>query len=164
MVASYIRPQSINVHLRRNKMKRVLIQGAYDILNAGHVRALKRAKGLGDYLIVALNTDELYAVYKGNGYSPYIPFKQRREILESVKWVDEVVPAHHFSPISLLERHNIDVYVLTREWETTKEVELAFMKKKGGEISWSPRYKNIYCSSDIRKRIIRRCLSKRGVR
>jgi len=133
-------------------MKIVFIQGSFDILNAGHVKALKRARKLGDKLIVALNTDELYTAYKNN-LGPIIPFKQRKTILKSVRWVDEVVPIGTFSPIRELKKYKVDVYVLTKEWLKTKEKELAYMSKKGGQISWSPRFKGQMCSSDIRKRI-----------
>ena len=143
-------------------MKRVLIQGAFDILNAGHVLAFKKAKKLGDYLIVALNTDELYKKYKGYGQGPVLPYWQRKLILESISYVDEVVPAKSFSPMRLLRRLKIDVYVLTREWEETKGKEIAYMRNKGGEISWSPRFKDIYCSSQIREIVIRKHLSKEG--
>lgn len=140
-------------------MKKVLIQGAFDILNAGHVLAFKKAKKLGDHLIVALNTDELYKKYKGYGQGPVLPYWQRKLILESCRYVDEVVPARQFSPIKLLKRLKIDVYVLTREWEETKEEEINYMRSKGGEISWSPRFKDIYCSSEIRAIVIRKHLS-----
>lgn len=140
-------------------MKKVLLQGAFDILNAGHVLAFKKAKKLGDHLIVALNTDELYKKYKGYGQGPVLPYWQRKLIVESCRYVDEVVPARQFSPIKLLKRLKIDVYVLTREWEETKEEEINYMRSKGGEISWSPRFKDIYCSSEIRAIVIRKHLS-----
>lgn len=140
-------------------MKKVLLQGAFDILNAGHVLAFKKAKKLGDHLIVALNTDELYKKYKGYGQGPVLPYWQRKLIVESCRYVDEVVPARQFSPLKLLKKLKIDVYVLTREWEETKEAEINFMRNKGGEISWSPRFKDIYCSSEIRAIVIRKHLS-----
>ena len=145
-------------------MTRVLLQGSFDILNAGHILALKRAKGLGDELIVALNTDELYKKYKGYGLGPILPYWQRKLLVESCKYVDKVVPTNSFSPLRLLKRFKIDVYVLTREWEETKEKEIAFMRNKGGIVSWSPRFKDIYCSSKIRELVIRRHLSSKEAR
>jgi len=142
-------------------MKKVLIQGAFDILNAGHILAFKRAKGLGDELIVALNTDELYKRYKGYGLGPILPYWQRKILVESCKYVDKVVPINNFSPLRLIKRLKIDVLVLTREWEETKEKEIAYMRNKGGQISWSPRFKDIYCSSKIRELVIRRHLSRK---
>lgn len=136
--------------------KIVLIQGVFDILNAGHVMAFRKAKSLGDYLIVAVNTDQLYKVYKGKGKGPIIPYKQRKFIVESIQWVDEVVPAMHFSPLNLLKKHDVDVYVYTKEWEKTKEIEIAYMRANNKKVFICPRYKNIYCSSLIKQRIIER--------
>lgn len=134
-------------------MKVVLLQGAFDIINYGHVRALKRAKALGDYLIVALNTDQLLRQYKKR--EPVLPWKQKKVILEAIRWVDKVVPAHNFSPLSLLKKYKVDVYVLTKEWENTKNVEMEYMKKKGGKISFSPRYAGVVCTSEIKRRLLK---------
>lgn len=138
-------------------MRVVLFQGSFDVLNAGHIRALKRAKSLGDYLIVALNTDELYRQYKGHGtINPVIPYRQRKEMLEGIKWVDEVIPANDASPMGLLQKYDVDVYVLTREWENYHQPEMEYMRAKNGLVDFSPRYPDIMCSSDIRARIIER--------
>ena len=142
------------------KQKIVLLQGAFDIFNAGHAKAIKRARGLGDFLIIALNTDSLYKKYKGRGDGAYVPYRERKIILEANKWIDLVIPAHSFSPLSLLKKHKVDVYVLTKEWEKTKAVEIEYILKKGGKISFSPRYK-IQCSSAIRQRVINRHIKRR---
>lgn len=139
-------------------MKTVLIQGSFDILNAGHVKALARAKKLGWRLIVALNTDSLYKGYK-NENGPIIPYAQRKTILEGLESVDLVIPIRTFSPLAMLKKHKVDVYVLTKEWESSKAEEITYMKKKGGSISFSPRYK-VMCSSDIRAKVIKRHLKK----
>ncbi len=133
--------------------KIVLIQGAYDIINWGHVKAFKRAKALGDYLIVALNSDELLKEYKGR--EPVLPFYQKKFIIESFRYVDKVVKATEFSPLKLLKKYNVDVYVLTREWEHTKAKEMAYIRSKGGEVSFSPRFKGVVCTSDIKKILLK---------
>ncbi len=133
----------------RRIMKMVLIQGAFEILNYGHVRALKRARSLGDYLIVALNTNRLLKAYKKK--DAVLPWRHKKVILEALRWVDKVVPAHNFSPLKLLKKHNVSVYVLTREWEATKTEEIAYMKAKGGKVSFSPRYKGVVATSDIKR-------------
>ncbi len=134
-------------------MKTVLIQGAFDIINYGHVRAFKRARSLGDKLIVALNTDRLLWKYKKR--KAVIPWKQKKVILEAIRWVDEVIPAPEFSPLKLLKKHKVDVYVLTKEWENTKTEEIAYMKGKGGKVSFSPRYAGVVCTSDIKRRLLK---------
>ena len=70
-------------------MKRILTYGTYDLLHYGHIRLLKRAKALGDYLIVAISTDEFNA---GKGKKAYHSYETRKEMLEAVRYVDLVIP------------------------------------------------------------------------
>lgn len=136
----------------KTKKRIVLFQGAWEILNMGHVRAFRRAKALGDVLILALNTNRLLRKYKNR--EAVLPWSHKKEILESIRWVDKVIPAHDFSPLSLLKKHDIDVYVLTKEWESTKTAEIAYMKAKGGKVSFSPRYTGVVCTSEIKRRLL----------
>lgn len=134
-------------------MKRiVLLQGAFEILNYGHVRAFKRAKSLGDVLIIALNTNALLRKYKKR--EPVLPWRHKKVILESIKWVDKVIPAHNASPLSLLKKHKVDVFVLTREWEKSHPDSIAYMKAKGGKVSFSPRYAGVVPTSEIKRRLL----------
>lgn len=123
----------------------MLLQGAFDILNYGHIRAFKFAKAQGDYLIVALNTNELIRDYKGR--EPVMLWSQKRRIIEACRYVDKVVPAREFSPLKLLKRYQVDVYVLTREWEHTKAAEIAYMKQKGGRVCFSRRFNGVSTSA-----------------
>lgn len=131
--------------------KVVFFQGAFDIINAGHIKAFKRARSLGDTLIVALNTDSLLPKYKR---ASIIPYEQRREILSSIKYIDKIIPINTFGCLPFLKKYKADVFVLTREWESSHSEEIRYMKEKGGRVSFSPRFKNILCSSDIRNKII----------
>ncbi len=70
-------------------MKKVLTYGTFDLLHVGHINLLKRAKALGDYLIVAVSTDEFNAIKDKKAYYSY---EDRKYILEAVKYVDEVIP------------------------------------------------------------------------
>jgi rfaE bifunctional protein nucleotidyltransferase chain/domain len=72
------------------KSRKVLVGGCFDILHYGHIKFLKEAKGLGDYLIIALESDENTRRLKGKG-RPIHSQKERQEILESIKFVDEVI-------------------------------------------------------------------------
>lgn len=139
------------------KNRIVLIQGAFDIINYGHIKALHRAKSEGDYLIVALNSNELLLDYKKK--TGVLPYWQKKVILESIRPVDKVICAYDFSPLSLLNKHNIDVYCYTKEWEETKQKEIAFMKSKGGRCVVMPRYKHAIPTSQIKKTIIEEYLS-----
>ena len=68
----------------------VAVSGGFDPVHVGHIRYFKEAKKLGDKLIVILNSDKF--LIKKKGYA-FMPFKERKEILESIKWVDKVIPA-----------------------------------------------------------------------
>lgn len=141
-------------------MKTVFIQGSYDILNAGHVKSLEKAKKLskGGILIVGLNSDELYRSYKDNR-GPIIPYRQRKIILEAMRCVDKVIQMDTMSPIKELKHYGVDIYVITKEWLKTKKKELEYMEKKGGKVVFSPRFTDntdLMCSTDIRNRVIQR--------
>ncbi len=134
------------------KKRIVLFQGAWEILNYGHVRAFERAKKEGDWLIVALNTNKLLKKYKGR--DAVLPWYQKKRILESIRWIDQVVPAHDASPLSLLKKHDADVFVLTREWESSHADSIAYMKAKGGKVFFSRRYAGVVPTSEIKKRLL----------
>lgn len=133
-------------------IKIVLLQGAFDLINAGHIMAFERAKAQGDYLIVAINSNRLLMKYKG--YISTLPWKQKAKIVSSICFVDKVVRADDFSPLDLLRRFDVDVYVCTREWASTKKREIAFMKRKGGRVYWSPRFPGVVSNIEIKKRIV----------
>lgn len=120
---------------------KVLFQGSFDILNLGHVRAFAYAKSKGDFLYVALNTDELLKSYKNR--VAVMPWEHKKEIIESIRYVDKVIPAPDFSPLKLLKEYDIDVYVVGDEWVDTKEEELNYMYSKGGYAVISPRFGGI---------------------
>ncbi len=66
----------------------VIVSGGFDPIHIGHIRYFKEAKSLGDYLIVILNSDDF--LIKKKGYA-LMPFKERKEIIESIKYVDNVI-------------------------------------------------------------------------
>lgn len=70
-------------------IKRVLTYGTFDLLHYGHIRLLQRAAALGDYLIVALSTDEFNAL---KGKASFYPYEVRKEMLEAIRYVDLVIP------------------------------------------------------------------------
>lgn len=128
----------------------VFVQGAYDIINWGHVKSLELAKSFGDHLIVGLNSNELIRKYKQR--EPVLPWYQKRDILLALKWVDEVVEAKAFSPIKLLEEHDVDVYCMTEEWLGTKKAEMKFMAlKPDGKVKILPRFEGVVPTSKIKE-------------
>ena len=96
-------------------MKRVITYGTYDVLHYGHINLLKRAKALGDYLIVALSSDEFNALKNKKSYYTY---EQRKKILESLRYVDLVIPEHDWDQkISDVQKYQADIFVMGDDWE-----------------------------------------------
>ena len=133
-------------------MKTVFFQGTFDLLNAGHVRAFKVARSKGDRLVVGLNSDSLIRWFKLR--EPILPFVQRREIIEGIKWIDQIVICHEPQAIHYLKRYKADVYVLTDEWEGQQREAIEYMKESGGSVYFSPRYEDIFDSTRIRSRVV----------
>ena len=71
-------------------MKKVITYGTFDLLHYGHINLLRRAKEQGDYLIVALSTDEFN--WKEKGKKCYFTYDQRKKLLEAIRYVDLVIP------------------------------------------------------------------------
>jgi glycerol-3-phosphate cytidylyltransferase len=96
-------------------MKKVITYGTYDLLHWGHINLLKRAKELGDYLIVALSTDEFNAI---KGKKAYYPYEQRKFILESIRYVDKVIPERTWEQkIEDVKKYDIDIFVMGDDWK-----------------------------------------------
>jgi len=91
-----------------NKIKRIMVDMSATLLHHGHIRLLKNAKQYG-YLIVALTRDE--EIKNKKGYFPELNFKERKEILLAIKYVDEVVPSKWLLDNQFLDIHNIDLLV-----------------------------------------------------
>ena len=102
-------------------MKRILTYGTYDLLHYGHIRLLKRAKALGDYLIVALSTDEFNAI---KGKSSYHPYNERNEMLEAIRYVDLVIPEENWEQkINDVKEYKVDVVVMGSDWANSDKFE-----------------------------------------
>ena len=98
-------------------MKRVITYGSFDLLHYGHIELLRRAKEMGDYLIVALSTDEFSA---SKGKRAYFSFDQRKTMLEAIRYVDLVVPEQTWGQKSQdINEYGIDVSVIGDDWIDT---------------------------------------------
>lgn len=96
-------------------MKRILTYGTYDLLHFGHINLLKRAKDLGDYLVVGLSTDEFNGL---KGKESYFSYEKREYMLESVRYVDEVIKENNWKQkIEDIKKYNIDIFVMGDDWE-----------------------------------------------
>ncbi|UOQ59598.1 glycerol-3-phosphate cytidylyltransferase [Leucobacter rhizosphaerae] len=95
-------------------MKRILTYGTFDLLHWGHIRLLKRARDLGDYLVVAASTEEFNA---GKGKQTYHDFDTRKNMLEAVRYVDLVIPEQAWDQkIRDVQRYEIDAVVMGGDW------------------------------------------------
>lgn len=96
-------------------MKTVITYGTYDLLHPGHINLLKRAKALGDYLIVGLSTDEFNKLKNKKSFYTY---EQRKYVLEALKYVDLVIPEKTWEQkISDIKEYNADIFVMGDDWE-----------------------------------------------
>lgn len=96
-------------------MKRVITYGTFDLLHYGHINLLKRAKELGDYLIVALSTDEFNCNSKHK--ETYFSYEIRKQLLEAIRYVDLVIPEKSWEQkISDVQEFKIDTFVMGSDW------------------------------------------------
>ena len=96
-------------------MKKVITYGTFDLLHWGHIKLLERAKQLGDYLVVAISTDEFNLQKQKKAYHSY---EHRKFILETIRYVDEVIPEKNWDQkVQDVINHDIDVFVMGDDWE-----------------------------------------------
>ena len=97
--------------IREENMKRVITYGSFDLLHYGHINLLKRAKELGDYLIVCLSTDEFNEKEKHK--KAYFSYDKRKMLLEAIRYVDLVIPEESWEQkVTDIHEYHIDVFVL----------------------------------------------------
>ena len=95
-------------------MKKVITYGTDDLLHVGHINLLRRARELGDYLIVVVSSDEFNAI---KGKKAYYSFEDRKKILEAIRYVDEVLPEYTWEQkIDDVVNNNVDVFVMGDDW------------------------------------------------
>ena len=95
-------------------MKRILTYGTFDLLHYGHIRILQRAKEMGDYLVVALSTDEFNAT---KGKKAYHSYETRKKMLEAIRYVDLVIPENNWEQkVQDIKDYKIDVCVMGSDW------------------------------------------------
>jgi len=112
--------------------------GVFDLFHIGHLNLIKRAKECCEYLIVGVSTDEVVVGYKGR--APIIPFEERIQILQSIKYVDQVVVQSSMDKLKAWEELKFDVMFHGDDWKNSKmykEIEEKF-KKVGVEMVFFP--------------------------
>ena len=97
-------------------MKKIITYGTFDLLHYGHINLLQRAKALGDYLIVALSTDEFNCNSKQK--KCYFTYEQRKRLLEAVRYVDLVIPEENWEQkINDVKEFKVDTFVMGDDWK-----------------------------------------------
>ncbi len=101
---------------RGSVMKKVITYGTFDLLHYGHINLLRRAKALGDYLIVALSTDEFN--WNEKQKKCYFSYEERKQLLEAVRYVDLVIPEESWEQKrSDVKEYHVDTFVIGDDWE-----------------------------------------------
>lgn len=119
-------------------MKRVLTYGTFDLLHFGHIEILRRAKELGDYLIVAVSTDEFNEI---KGKKAYHNYETRKKMLEAIRYVNLVIPENNWKrKINDVIDYKVDVVVMGSDWENNENFECL---RDICEVVYLPRMKGI---------------------
>ena len=96
-------------------MKKILTYGTFDLLHRGHINLLKRAKAMGDFLIVGLSTDEFNNLKNKHSFYSY---EERKLVLEAIRYVDLVIPEDNWEQkVNDITEHDVDVFVMGDDWD-----------------------------------------------
>ena len=97
-------------------MKRVITYGTFDLLHYGHIQLLRRARALGDYLIVGLSTDEFNR--DGKQKRCYFSYEERRQLMEAIRYVDLVIPERCWEQKRQdILNYKVDIFVIGDDWK-----------------------------------------------
>ena len=119
-------------------MKRVITYGTFDLLHYGHINLLKRAKQLGDYLIVVVSSDEFNLKEKNKVC--YFNYEHRRNLVDASRYVDLVIPETSWEQKkSDVKEYHIDTFVMGDDWKGKFD----YLKEEGVEVVYLPRTKEI---------------------
>ncbi len=115
-------------------MKRIITYGTFDLLHYGHINILRRAKELGDYLIVALSTDEFNSKEKDKRC--YFSYEERKMLLEAIRYVDLVIPEENWEQkVTDVKEYHIDTFVMGDDWTGKFD----FLQEEGCKVVYLPR-------------------------
>jgi len=116
-------------------MKKIITYGTYDLLHRGHINLLKRAKAMGDFLVVGLSSNEFNAQKNKKAFFSY---EERKQVLEAVRYVDQVISEHAWDQKTqdILD-HDIDVFVMGDDWSgkfdhLKEHCEVVYLPRTGG--------------------------------
>ncbi|MCX7823048.1 MAG: D-glycero-beta-D-manno-heptose 1-phosphate adenylyltransferase [Syntrophobacterales bacterium] len=136
--------------LRAHSLKIVFTNGCFDILHLGHLRYLEEAKGMGDILVVAINSDSSVREIKGS-LRPIIPELARAELVAGLHCVDVVTIFSDPTPFRLISRIKPDVLVKGGDWALSAIVGRDFVESYGGRVVTVPLTKGFSTSYIIER-------------
>ncbi len=130
-------------------MKKVITYGTFDLLHYGHINLLRRAKELGDYLIVAVSTDEFN--WNEKKKKCYFSYEKRKQLLEAIKYVDEVIPEENWEQKRTdVHKYGASIFVIGDDWKGKFD----FLKEEGVEVVYlerTPDVSTTQIKSDLNK-------------
>ena len=130
----YLVRKTFKANKEPDKKTVVITYGTYDLLHYGHINMLQRAKALGDYLIVALSTDEFN--WNSKQKKSYFSYEERKKILEAISCVDMVIPEENWEQKRTdVHKYNADIFVIGDDWAG----EFDFLEEEGVEVVYLPR-------------------------
>jgi D-beta-D-heptose 7-phosphate kinase/D-beta-D-heptose 1-phosphate adenosyltransferase len=118
---------------KRRGERIVFTNGCFDLLHVGHVRSLAEARGLGDRLVVAVNSDTSVRRLKGAG-RPLLPARERAEVVASLACVDWVAIFRDDTPLSLIRAVRPDVLAKGGDWQLDAIVGAEEVERRGGRV------------------------------
>jgi rfaE bifunctional protein nucleotidyltransferase chain/domain len=118
---------------RKGGARVVFANGCFDLLHVGHVRYLEAAKGLGDLLVVGINSDEQVRLLKGEG-RPFVPARERAEVIASLRAVDYVTVFHEPTVTELLLALRPDIHAKGTDYTEDSVPERDVVRSFGGRV------------------------------
>lgn len=131
----------------------VYVIGVFDLFHTGHIELLRRAKDLGDKLIVAINGDEMVASYKRR---PYLSEQDRLAVIEACRYVDEAFIIREYDNKEYIKKYKINQIVHGDDWEENSYMEQIrvtpeFLKEHNCELVLLPYTEGISTSELIER-------------
>jgi rfaE bifunctional protein nucleotidyltransferase chain/domain len=136
---------------RQSGRKVVWTNGCFDLLHVGHIRSLEAARGLGDVLVVGVNSDQSVRMIKGDG-RPFVPVAQRAEVVAALESVDYVVVFDEPTPERALERLRPEVHAKGADYEGRELPERPVVEAYGGSVEFLPRVPGV-STTDLANRL-----------
>lgn len=147
-------------------MKRVITYGTFDLLHYGHINLLRRAKALGDYLIVAISTDEFN--WNEKHKRSYFSYEQRKALVEAIRYVDLVIPEESWEQKrSDMHEYHVDTFVIGDDWKDSFDyleeegVEVVYLSRTP-EISSTQIKRNLYDANAVERESRTACDRREG--